>query len=216
MDKQSQIQAPALEPPAPTRSDRWTALLLKAQNGEMTAFDELWEEARPAIWKRARQRLQNDTRADDVARETFAKAWRNLPRYDPDKANASTWLYKIAERLIIDDLKKRHNQGAREVMGFDSLAGGEEGEAAVRLEPEDDVELAPPDEADFPLLALLVRAGLHGLSEADQKVLRLCYEEQLSYEQIAARLGVTQQAVGPRLTRARQRMLERLPPEALP
>jgi RNA polymerase sigma factor (sigma-70 family) len=101
-------------------------------------------------------------------------------------------------------------------MGFDSLAGGEEGEAAVRLEPEDDVELAPPDEADFPLLALLVRAGLHGLSEADQEVLRLCYEEQLSYEQIAARLGVTQQAVGPRLTRARQRMLERLPPEALP
>jgi RNA polymerase sigma-70 factor (ECF subfamily) len=216
MARQSQSQAVAVEPVAPPkRSDRWTALLLKAQKGEITAFDALWEEARPAIWKRARQRLQNDTRADDVARETFAKAWRNLARYDPDKANASTWLYKIAERLIIDEMKKRQTQGAREVMGFDSLSGGEEGEPPVRLEPEDDVELAPPEEADFPLLAALVREGLRGLSLADQEVLRLCYEEQLNYEQIAARLGITQPAVGPRLTRARQRMLERLPPEAL-
>jgi RNA polymerase sigma-70 factor (ECF subfamily) len=206
---------PAAEPAS--RSDCWTALLLTAQQGQTTAFDELWQEARPAIWRQARQRLQDDGLADDVASRTFIKAWRNLPRYDADKSNARTWLYKIAERLIIDALKKRRQLQAREVLGFDSLSGGgEEGEAPVRLEPEDDVELPPPEEADQPLFGALVREAMRGLSSADQEILRLCHYEQLSYEEIARRLNITQQAVGPRLTRARQRLMEKLPPEALP
>jgi RNA polymerase sigma factor (sigma-70 family) len=178
----------------------------------------LLEEARPAILKRAKQRLQDDALADDVASRTFVKAWRNLAGYDPDKANASTWLYKIAERLIIDALKKRRQLQRREVMGFESLtcSSGDEGEGPVRLEPEDDVEMAPPDEADQPLLALLVTESMKSLSKADQEVLRLYYFEQLSYEEIAERLGINQPAVGPRLTRARQRLVEKLPPEALP
>ena len=83
------------------RNDRWTALLVQAREGRSAAFDELLAEARPAVWKRARQRLQDDALADDVASRTFIKAWRNLSRYDAGRANASTWLYKIAERLII-------------------------------------------------------------------------------------------------------------------
>jgi RNA polymerase sigma-70 factor (ECF subfamily) len=203
--------------PAPSRSDHWTALLIAARDGQSAAFDELLDAARPAIWRRARQRLQDDALADDVATRTFVKAWRNLPRYDPEKANASTWLYKIAERLIIDALKKRRQQQKREVMGFESLSSSatDEGEGPVRLEPEDDVELPPPDEVDQPLIAGLVRDALQSLSKADRDVLGLFYFEQLSYEEIAARLGITQQAVGPRLTRARQRLMEKLPPEAI-
>jgi RNA polymerase sigma-70 factor (ECF subfamily) len=104
------------------------------------------------------------------------------------------------------------------VTGFDSLAPstGEEGEGVVRMEPEDDIELPPAEESDHPLLGELVRAALARLSKGDREVLELCYFEQLSYEEIADRLGLTLQAVGPRLTRARQRLVERLPPEALP
>jgi RNA polymerase sigma factor (sigma-70 family) len=201
-----------------TRSDRWTALLLAARDGQPAAFDELLLEARPAILKRARQRLQDDALADDVAARTFVKAWRNLAGYDPERANAGTWLYKIAEHLIIDALKKRRQLQCREVMGFESLPSGtgDETDGPVRLEPEDDVEMAPPDEIEQPLLAALVLEAMKGLSASDQEILKLCYFEQLSYEEIAARLGVSQQAVGPRLTRARQRLIEKLPPEAIP
>jgi RNA polymerase sigma-70 factor (ECF subfamily) len=201
-----------------TRSGRWTALLTAARDGRAGAFDELRAEARPAIWQRARQRLQDDALADEVATETFVKALRHLARYDTALSNAGTWLYKIAERLIIDAQKKRGQQQAREVTGFDWLrpAGGEEGDGPVRLEPPDDVEAPPPEEVEGPLLARLVHEALAKLSAADQEVLRLCHFEQHSYEEIARRLGVTQQAVGPRLTRARQRLVEVLPPEALP
>jgi RNA polymerase sigma-70 factor (ECF subfamily) len=216
MPKRSSAE-PAAAKPA-TRSDRWTALLVAARDGREEAFSELLAEARPAIWKRARQRLQDDALADEVASRTFVKAWRNIAGYDAGRSNAGTWLYKIAERLVIDALKKRRQQQAREVMGFESLGqtGGEEGEGPVRMEPEDDVEMAPPEEADHPLHGRLVRDALAKLSQADQEVLRLCYFEQHSYEEIARRLGVTVPAVGPRLTRARQRLLELLPPEVLP
>jgi RNA polymerase sigma-70 factor (ECF subfamily) len=201
-----------------SRGDRWSELLVAAREGRTEAFDELLEAARPAIWRKARQRLQDDALADEVAARTFDQAWRNLHSYDPSRSNGSTWLYMIAESRIKDVMKARRGQLKREVIGFDSSAAGngDEGDAPVRLEPEDDVELPPPEEIDQPLLSGLVRRALQGLSKADRDVLELFYFKQLSYEEIAEKLKVSALAVGPRLTRARQRLLEKLPPEAAP
>jgi RNA polymerase sigma-70 factor (ECF subfamily) len=200
------------------RSERWTEWMVAARQGDQSAFDRLVGEAWPAIWRRAMQRVQDTALADDIAQRVFNNAWAARQSFDPERANASTWIYTITDRLIIDVLTQRTKQQGRVVTGFEALApaAADEGEAPMRLEPEDDVELPVCEEADQPLLAGLVRSALARLSPADRQVLELCYFEQLSYEQIAERLGVTVQAVGPRLTRARQRLIERLPPEALP
>jgi RNA polymerase sigma-70 factor (ECF subfamily) len=189
--------------------------MVAARGGDSRAFDRLVEDARPAIWRRAMGKLQDAALADDAASRTFINAWNARAAYDPQRANAATWIYTIADRIVIDLLEQRSGQQSRTVPGFEPLATSEDGESPVRIEPEDDVELAPPDEAEHPLTAALVRQGLEELSESDREVLRLCYFEQLSYEEIAKRLKVGVKAVGPRLTRARQRLLERLPPEAL-
>jgi RNA polymerase sigma-70 factor (ECF subfamily) len=204
--------------PTSARSQRWTEWMVAARDGDQSAFDSLVEEAWPAIWRRARQRIQDTALADDVTQRTFNNAWAARESFDPERANASTWIYTIADRLIIDVLEQRKGQQVRTVTGFEPLGTptGDEGEAPGPLEPEDDVELPVAEEADDPLVAGLIRTALGQLPAADRKVLELYYFEQLSYEQIARRLGVTSQAVGPRLTRARQRLLERLPPEALP
>ncbi len=202
---------------ASARSERWTEWLVAARGGDLAAFDRLVEEARPAIWRRAMQRVQDSALADDIAQRVFNNAWAARESFDPQRSRAGTWIYTIANRLIIDVLTQRTSQQARQVTGFEPLApaGADEGEAPVRLEPEDDVELPVADEADQPLLAGLVRAAMAQLAPSDRAILELCHFEQLSYEQIAQRLGIGVQAVGPRLTRARQRLLERLPPEAL-
>jgi RNA polymerase sigma-70 factor (ECF subfamily) len=192
--------------------------MVAARAGDATAFDRLVAEAHPAIWRRALQRIQDTALADDIAQRVFSNAWAARESFDPQRGNASTWIYTIANRLIIDVLIHRKGQQGRVVTGFESLAppGPDEGDAPARLEPEDDVELPVAEEAEQPLVAGLIRAALALLPPADRQVLELCYFEQLSYEQIAERLGVTVPAVGPRLTRARQRLIERLPAEALP
>jgi RNA polymerase sigma-70 factor (ECF subfamily) len=203
---------------ASARSARWTEWLLAARGGDLPAFDRLVEEARPLLWRRAMQRVQDSALADDIVQRAFNNAWSARESFDPGRANAGTWIYTILDRLIIDTLTQRTGQQGRMVTGFESLApvGADEGETPVRLEPEDDVELPVVEEADHRLVAGLVRSALAQLAPADRQVLELCYFEQLSYEQIAERLGVTVQAVGPRLTRARQRLIERLSGEALP
>jgi RNA polymerase sigma-70 factor (ECF subfamily) len=192
--------------------------MIAARAGDTGAFDRLVEEAYPAIWRRARQRVQDTALADDVAQRVFSNAWAARESFDPDRANASTWIYTIVDRLIIDVVTQRKGQQTRVVTGFEALGPGgtEERGEPVWLEPEDDVELPIAEETDQPLMARLIRSALTHMSLADRQVLELCYFEQLSYEQIAERLGVTVQAVGPRLTRARQRLIECLPPEVLP
>lgn len=198
-----------------TQSQRWTEWMVAARDGDVRAFDRLVEDARQSIWRRAMGKLQDAALADDAASRTFINAWKARAAYDPQRANAATWIYTIAERIVIDLLEQRRGQQNRTVDGFEPRGAGEDGESPVTIEPEDDVELQPPDEAEQPMLAALVRESLSTLSEADREILQLCYYEQLSYEEIAKRLKVGVKAIGPRLTRARQRMLGLLPPEAL-
>ena len=131
------------------RSDRWTELMLLARDGDRAAFDRLLDEARPALRRRALARLQDAPAADEVATRAFVRAWKHRQNYDPARANAATWLYHILDRLITDQGRTRQRQRDREVCGFESVASaGEEGDVAVRVEPEDDVELPAASEAD--------------------------------------------------------------------
>jgi RNA polymerase sigma-70 factor (ECF subfamily) len=199
------------------RTDRLTELLVKASCGvaaeERAAFAALMEEARARVCWRARRVLGDEGLADEVTTRAFAKGWRNRKRFDPGKAGAATWLDKIVQRLALDAAEQRQQERAREVSGFES--GGEEEGAAPRFDLEDDVEPAPFEEAGAPLAGALVREALARLKEQDRRVLELSCFERLSYKEIAEVLGLTVQAVGPRLTRARQRLLEVLDPEAI-
>jgi len=201
-----------------SRSERWTALLVTARDGDESAFDRLHDEARPALFRRAQQRLNDASLADDVVSQTFQRVWEHRARYDPAQSNASTWLYRILEQRVTDALKKART-GAREVLGFEGTTAGTEedgGEGTVRQEPTDDVEPAPGEETDRQRVARLVREAMAKLSPADRRVLEQFHYEGLDYKQIAATLDrPSEKAVGPRLTRARQRLLALLPPEAL-
>lgn len=47
----------------------------------------------------------DDARADDLAQETFLKAYRNIRKFRGG-ARFSTWLYRIAQNTFLDDLRK--------------------------------------------------------------------------------------------------------------
>jgi RNA polymerase sigma-70 factor (ECF subfamily) len=201
-----------------TRSSRWTVLLVRARRGDRGAFDTLMEEAETSVFLYVLQSVGDATLAEDIVTETFEKVWLNLDSYNEELSNARTWVYLIANRIARDYLDKRRRQRRREAAALDTLSQGsaEEGDGPTTLEPEDQAEAAPHEGADRPYFRALVEEALAELSEADSAILRLCHVEELSYEEIAARLGCSIKAVGPRLTRARERFRQALDSHAQP
>ncbi|MFE7224843.1 RNA polymerase sigma factor [Nocardioides sp. NPDC057577] len=47
--------------------------------------------------------------AEDVAQDTFVKAWRHAATYDPRRGRASTWLLTITRNAAIDAIRYRHD-----------------------------------------------------------------------------------------------------------
>jgi len=72
-------------------------------------FDGLVRQYLPAIYRYARRFTGNRDTAEDIAQETFVKAWKNLKRYDPSRS-FSAWLYTIAQRTAIDYLRKKNEE----------------------------------------------------------------------------------------------------------
>ena len=57
----------------------------------------------------------DSARAEEVAQESFLRAWQNLPSYRTEQAQFSTWLFTIARRLALNELSRplhRHETGA--------------------------------------------------------------------------------------------------------
>lgn len=200
-----------------TRSLRWTRLLTQARGDDRAAFDALMADAEQSIWLFAYQKVRDAALADDVVSETFGKVWINLRDYNEELSNARSWIYLIARRTLLDHLDRLRRQRLSEVVGFDvPAAGGEEGDSSTSLEPPDDVELPPPAAADRKYTQALVDEALARLEPGDRAILRLCHAEDKSYEEIARELGCSVPAVGPRLTRARDRFRQVLDGEAQP
>ncbi len=118
--------------------------------------------------------------AEDIAQETFFRAWRNLKKFDQRK-NFKTWIFAIAKNAAIDFLKKKKAVPFRD---FEN----EEGDNVLAETMEDPTPL--PDEllerADA---ADVLKSALEKLSAKYRTVLLLYYSSQLTFAEIAEVLG---------------------------
>jgi RNA polymerase sigma-70 factor, ECF subfamily len=80
---------------APQQSDPDRERVARAQRGEEAAFEELIGSHSPRVYRLLVRLLGNAADAEEVAQETFLKAWRGLSRFR-GQAQFSTWLYRIA------------------------------------------------------------------------------------------------------------------------
>ena len=160
------------------------------QAGEQDAFDELYRRHRDRLYRFCRYRLHNETEAEDVVQETFARAWRTLPAFGGDR-RFYAWLRVIASNLCSDAQRRASRTEVR--------ALGDAGTA--------------PDGYDTlsrDIDAALVRSAVVRLNRRHREALELREWEELSYEEIAARVGVTIGTVESLLWRARQALKREL------
>jgi RNA polymerase sigma-70 factor (ECF subfamily) len=141
-----------------------------------------------------------DSLADDLASQTFLIAFDRRASYDRTRANARPWLLGIATNLI----HGKRRQERRQLRAY-GRAGAE-----PDVNPLEGVEARADAERMRPRLAAVL-AALPG-DEVDALLL-LAWAE-LSYEEIAEALDLPIGTVKSRLSRARRRVRELLPPAA--
>lgn len=170
-----------------------TSLVEQAQRGDRNAFGELVRIHYPGVVQVV-YRLSSDAGlAEDIAQETFLRAWINLHSFHPS-SSLRNWLFRIAVNAALDVLRRRPEEAL-------------EDEAAQML----------PDQAEDPETALiekermtLLQKAMQALPEAARSVLILREYGGLSYHEIASVLDVPLGTVMSRLNYARNRLRELL------
>lgn len=169
-------------------------LVIQAIQGEKKAFDTLFLRYRSPVYHFICKRSGNGADALDLTMEAFGKAFRKLNTFVPDHA-FSTWLFKIAHNHCIDFARRRKlslaNKTAQELPALANLADGSLNaeEAMVRQER----------------MAMVV-AALRQLNPRYRQMIELRYYEEMSYEEIAAKLQLPLGTVKAQLFRAKEMM----------
>jgi RNA polymerase sigma-70 factor, ECF subfamily len=129
------------------------------------------------------------TLAEDLAAETFEKALKLWRRFDPRRASARTWLCQIARTTALDWFRAEERRRRREhAVARPDLA---EGDLPEGLSPE-------------------LEAALAALSAGEREVVALRILLELDGEEAARVLGISPTAVSTRLSRAINKLEERM------
>jgi RNA polymerase sigma-70 factor (ECF subfamily) len=169
--------------------------------GDAAAFRELYSAAAPRLLGYLRSLLHDDATAEEVLQQTFLKLHVARPLYvrgmDP-----LPWLYSIAHRTCIDELRRRRRSRVRLLRGADDAFP--EVEASVcGTPPESEAGEAYTDAERHAALQ-----ALEGLPDEQRTALALTKLEGFSMSQAARTLGTTEGAVKLRAHRAYARLRE--------
>jgi len=168
-----------------------------ACSGNQSAFAELLERYRDAIYFMLLKMVNNKNDAEDLTIEAFGKAFRNLKQYSPSFA-FSTWLFKIATNNCIDFLRKRRS----DILSLDApIDSGEYEQQAIPVAS----DILDPEELIIKEQKyILMNQIVQKLKPRYRKLIELRYFREFSYEEIAAELELPIGTVKAQLFRARE------------
>ena len=173
------------QPKPPTAAISAEELAARARDGSRGSFDELVVRFRPRLVAFVARRLADAADAEDVAQETFLRAYDHLDRYDPTRP-FETWLFAIGKNVAANHAIARTRRAAHE---HDSRPAG-----------------VVVDEA--PAAGDLWQRAAALLGPDAYRALWLCYAQGLTVREIATQLGRSSVAIKVMLFRARRRLLQ--------
>jgi RNA polymerase sigma factor (sigma-70 family) len=155
------------------------------------SWDDVVREHSARVYRLAYRLTGNMHDAEDLTQEVFVRVFRSLPSYTPGTFEG--WLHRITTNLFLDMARRRQR------IRFEGL-----GDDAVRL-LRDDLP-TPAQVFDARHLDTDVQAALEALAPEYRAAVVLCDIEGLSYEEIAATLGVKLGTVRSRIHRGRAQL----------
>jgi len=189
------------------QADADAALVDRVKRGDVRAFEMLVVKYQRRIERLIARMVRDTDLVQDIAQETFIRAYRALPQFRGESA-FYTWLYRIA----VNTAKKALLELKRDPIVTESaLAPADDEETSSRqVEPTD---MATPDALlASKEIAATVNAAIESLSEDLRQAITLREIEGLSYEEISEVMNCPIGTVRSRIYRAREAIAERLRP----
>ena len=171
---------------------RIAELVGKVQNGDNSAFDELYKLTSERAYFVALEFTKNNQDAEDILQESYIKALSKIKELDKPES-FSSWLNQIVANKSKDFLKKKKP----------TLFEAEENEVFEVL-PDEDTSFSPEENLDQNELQKTVMEVLDELSEEKRACVLMMYFEELSVGEIAETLEIPEGTVKTRLFSARK------------
>lgn len=186
----------ALDPASEPQLRTWIALVVARDEN---ALASLYDAMACRIYGLALRITRNAQTAEEVVEDTFWQIWRQAPRFDPARGNATAWMLTMTRSRAIDALR-RTDQAAGDAESGDSAADLADG-------PE---ERLASSEAGKQL-----DAALAGLEPLPRQLVALAFFRGLSHEEIATHTGLPLGTVKSHIRRALVRLRDTLLPGAM-
>lgn len=182
------------------------ALVTQARSGDQAAFGELVRRHQDAVFRVVRRTSRVDAdRAEDLAQETFLRAYQALDRFRGDGAFLH-WLFRIATNLTINRVTTVAARAERRSMSLDAPVRSMDGEKP--MDPADERAAAPDARMEQSELSVALGEALDRLPEEFRAAVVLRDVEGMEYDSIAAALEVPIGTVRSRLHRGREALRE--------
>jgi len=169
-------------------------LVARVRAGSPDAYTELFRHNQQQVFSILHRYERDLHLVEDLAQETFLKAWRALASFD-GRAPFQHWLSRIAVHVALDHIRRR-----KRMSGTISLPElGEDSVAWLRDE-------LPPRELQGRQTREILELAMKSLSPAEQVVITLMEIEGRSVKEICSVTGDSSVAVRVRAMRARSKL----------
>jgi RNA polymerase sigma-70 factor (ECF subfamily) len=194
-------------------SDQTQELLAGARQGDSAAINALLERHRAALRRmidlRMDRAISRRVYASDIVQDVLVEANRRLNDYLADPAMPfHLWLRHMARDRLID-AHRRHRVAERRSLDREQplAAAGNLDRSTLELAAQlYDPGLTPAAEATWRELERRFQAAVEQLDERDREVVLMRHFEQLSNQDVAQALGLTEAAASMRYLRAMKRL----------
>jgi RNA polymerase sigma-70 factor, ECF subfamily len=180
------------------RIDWEAALVQRARNGDVRAFERLYREHIGRVYGLCLRLVRDPATAEDCAQEAFINAWRGLKSFETRSA-FGTWLHRIAVNAALARRRRPSWMSAQ----------------APSTEEPDEVEEMEWT-LDTPVEVSEIEAAVGELPEGAREVLVLCAIYGYSHGEASEMLGVAEGTCKAQLHRARALLRRKLNPEKAP
>ena len=181
-------------------------LVALAQKGRESAFRELIRRYERPVFSLIFRMVRDRETAEDLSQDTFIKVLNHLEKYRPE-FRLSSWLFKIANNVAIDHLRRRHVETV-------SIDGSPHAATAAEIESTSFEVVARQETALEELeareLGGAIERAIAGLRPEYRSCILLRHVEGRSYEEIAATLDLPLGTVKTYIHRARHQLREAL------
>ena len=172
---------------APTDRD----LILRARRGDAEAYGELVIRYQTSVFNVCYRILHERGEAEDLAQESFMRVYDRLATFDVER-EFGPWIRRVAANQCLNHLESQHK----------NVELRDEKDAGENQRPEVVVEIHERSEQ--------IRRALASLPAHYRVVIELRHYQDLSYDEIAAELGIPLSDVKSHLFRARKLLAEKL------